>query len=670
MRFYSGRYRFHALLILAMSCGGGSQLEPRFVAVHNTMSAMGMAQSGPISEGSLGEGNEARFDVHLDGGQCYTVVALGTGGVRDIDLRVVGAGDDELGRDVTHDRQAAAQVCPGRSGDFQIVLQMADGSGGYLVSYWSGGSTGGGISRVARRQPIPTGPGGEGTCASPLELALGQSVHGDTTGAQHMMSGPCASGNAPERVYRFEMDQRAQVTVSLTSSYDGAIYILRECGQLNTLVDCNDDNPDTSHSRIDTMLEPGTYYLVVDGYGDASGGYDVAVSVSPMQALGQICGGATALTSGQQVSGTTVGGADYFQATCAGGARAPDQVYSIQVPARSRFRARLDTNTHDGALYLRSTCDDTTSEIACNDDFGDTRRSRISSILDPGEYFLYADGYTGANAGTFDIRADLASPQGGTAAGDTCATPARLNPGAAFEIDTFEAADDMSGSCGGGGAADVVYSLDVRARSQFRATVRDAEFAGAMYIQRTCGDASTEVACQPIQITSNSATESTMEATLTPGQYSLVFDGSRPDAFGAANVQVELTDLQAVERVCRRAPVLRPGRTVNGDTSGESDDFRASCAGGAQSNDKVYRIRLTRRMQVRVTMTSDFDGALHLRRDCADATTEVACNDDHENNRTSRIETTLDRGTYYVVVDGFRTGSQGTYSLELETSRP
>lgn len=665
------RINLLALLVAltCLSCGGSGQLEPRFVAVHNAMSAMGMAQTGPISEGSLGEGNEARFDVRLEAGQCYTVVALGSSGVRDLDVRIVGAGDDELGRDVTHDRQAAAQVCPGRSGDFQIVLQMVDGSGGYLVSYWSGGGSRG-ISRVARTHPIPGSVGGAGTCAEPIELSVGQSVHGDTTGAQNMMTGPCASGNAPEQVYRFEMDQRAQVTVSLTSSYDGAIYLLRECGQMNTMIECNDDNPDTSHSRIDTMLEAGTYYLVVDGYGDAAGSFDVAVSVSPMQALGQVCGGATVLTSGQQASGTTVGAVDYFQATCAGGARAPDQVYSIQVPSRSRLRARLDTNTHDGALYLRSTCDDTTSEIACNDDFGDTRRSRVSAIVDPGEYFIYADGYTGGNAGTYDIRADLASVQGGNAQGETCATPARLNPGTPFEIDTFEASDDMAGSCGGGGAADVVYAFDVRARSQFRAVVRDAEFAGAMYIRRTCADTSTELACQAIQITGNSATESTLEATLTPGQYFLVFDGSRPDAFGAATVQVELTDLQAVERMCRRAPLLRPGRTVNGDTSGASDDFRASCAGGAQSNDEVYRIRLTRRMQVRVTMTSDFDGALHLRRDCADATTEVACNDDHENNRTSRIETTLDRGTYFVVVDGFRTGSQGTYSLELETSRP
>ena len=100
------------LLLALTACGGGSsQLEPRYVAVHNAMSAMGLAQTGAISEGSLPEGAEARLTVRLGAGSCTTFVALGSSGVQDLDVRVVGEGDRELGRDVTHDRQAAAQVC-------------------------------------------------------------------------------------------------------------------------------------------------------------------------------------------------------------------------------------------------------------------------------------------------------------------------------------------------------------------------------------------------------------------------------------------------------------------------------------------------------------------------------------------------------------------------------
>jgi hypothetical protein len=68
-------------------------------------------------------------------------------------------------------------------------------------------------------------------------------------------------------------------------------------------------------------------------------------------------------------------------------------------------------------------------------------------------------------------------------------------------------------------------------------------------------------------------------------------------------------------------------------------------------------------------MSSTYDGALHLRRDCADASTELACNDDQNDNRHSQIEGTYDRGTYYVIVDGFQTGNVGSYSLELTVER-
>ena len=44
------------------ACGGADpHLEPRYVAVHNAMTAMGMAQSGAISEGSLPQGADARI---------------------------------------------------------------------------------------------------------------------------------------------------------------------------------------------------------------------------------------------------------------------------------------------------------------------------------------------------------------------------------------------------------------------------------------------------------------------------------------------------------------------------------------------------------------------------------------------------------------------------------
>ena len=56
--------------------------------MHNTLSSMGYAQTGSISEGSLPESAEASVEVELRGGECYAFLALGVDGVTDINVRV------------------------------------------------------------------------------------------------------------------------------------------------------------------------------------------------------------------------------------------------------------------------------------------------------------------------------------------------------------------------------------------------------------------------------------------------------------------------------------------------------------------------------------------------------------------------------------------------------
>lgn len=653
------------LVILALfwaGCGGAqaSRMEPRFVAVHNAMAAMGMAQTGAISEGSLPQGADARIRIRLEGGECYTFVALGSGGVADIDVRVVGEDDEDIARDTTHDPQAAAQACPDESGEYSVIVRMVSGQGDYVVSSWSGAvGGGGGGTRTARRG------GDQGTCESPIALTVGTPITGTTTGGQSRTQGSCVRGNAPERVYRIEVANRVQLGAVLQSTYDGALYLLRECGQEQSELACNDDAPNTQRSQIDATLEPGTYYLVVDGYNTEAGDYELIVSTSELQPLAAICGDAPPLQVGQPMQGTTAGQPNYFQATCAGGARSADRVYRVDVQARSRMRLRLESD-HDAAIYVRRSCEDPTTEIACNDDYVDQRHALVTAVLEPGRYFVYADGFGTGNQGDYTINAEIAPEAGGGAAGDSCTDNAQATPGQRVNVDTLAARDDTSGSCGGSGAPDVMYRVDVQNRSRLRATINEPQFAGAVYIQRSCGNAQSEVMCAAIQQGAPGA----IDATVTPGTYWVVVDGASPDQFGAAGVDIHVDDLAALERDCRTAPMLRPGRSVSGNTTSTSDRFQASCAGNAESNDVVYRLRLTRRQIVRLNVTSDYDSALYLRRDCADRNSELACNDDNQDNRHAFIETTLDAGMYYVVVDGFRTGNNGTFTLDVQTSNP
>lgn len=678
-----------------VACGGvESQLEPRFVAVHNAMAAMGLAQTGSINEGSLPEAANAPITQHLEAGQCYTYVALGGSGVDDIDIRILDDSGTEIGRDGTRDRQAAAQACPDTTGDYQVIVEMREGDGEYTVTAWSG------APRAAGSVASGSGAGGgQASCTRPLPLDIGRQVHGNTSTGTNSLAGSCAGGESPEHVYLLRIDQRLQVTAVLTSSFDGALYLQRTCGEMDSELACNDDSPDTSRSQVASTLDPGTYYLVVDGYSGA-GEYDLVVSTTQPQPISAICGDAPVLTAGQAITGTTVGQADSFSATCGNSAHGSDRVYRLDVAARSRVRIHQQSD-EDGVLYLRSQCADATTELVCNDDFRDQQHSLVSTVLDPGSYFVYTDGFSAGASGGYSIQADVAPESGGGAANDACGSAAPLTAGAPTPVDTFTATDDLAGSCGGTGSPDVVYRIDATGRSRVRVTFADPEFAGVAYLRRACADTATEVACTvipggnggsvppptpvpapivavppggartgPTPPTPRVQTPGMLEAIVTPGTYYLIVDGVSATEFGSVRATVAVDDIAAMERTCRQAPQLRPGNSVTGNTANGSDSMHASCAGGAESNDQLYRLTLRNRSTVRLTLSATFDAALYIRRDCLEQSTEVACNDDSSDNRHSFIEQTLDAGTYYVVVDGFRTGNNGDFTLDVAVGAP
>lgn len=649
--------------LLAMSCGGGTRgaLEPRFVAVHNAMTAMGLSQSGSISEGSLPNGGTSRVDVQLQAGQCYTFMVFGTDGAENLDLSLANAAGEELGRDTTHDREAALHACAREAGHHALTITMATGQGGYISSFWSAGTGSGGFGG-GRQGGHAIAAQGAGSCAEPMPLTLGAPTSADTRGGTSVMEGSCARGSAPERVFAFAVDVRSQVSVTVESQFDGVVYITRQCGVADAEVACNDDAGGTTRSQVQATLDAGTYFAVVDGYREQAGSFDVIVSVTEAPSVTAVCTDAPLLTAGQAQRSSTAGVPDSFQATCAGNARAPDRVFKINAAQASRLRVRQQSS-YDGALHLRRTCEDLSSEIACNDDFGDSHHSMLSGMLTPGDYYLIVDGYGGSEAGDFELTTELVAASGGNAAGDTCQQPEASPVGRVVDLDTIQAHDDNTGTCGGQGAADVVYQLNVTARSRLRATIEGNEFAGALYLQSRCGDTGSEISCERFTVNHKAPV---IDTNVAPGQYVLVVDGATPNDFGAGRLNVQVDDLAALERVCRAAPQVRPGHEERGSTALSSDRFQATCANNAQSNDAVYQLVVRRRSLAKIALSADYDSTLHLRANCTEVSSEIACNDDQGDNRHSALEAALDPGTYYVIVDGFRTGNQGNYTLNVQ----
>ncbi len=661
------------LLTLGVGCTGPLTTHGRFIAVHNAFEAVGLSQVGHISEGSLGDGGTARFPMDLEN-QCYTFVAFAGGGVRDVDVTLLDANNQRVAGDTSHDTQASVQFCPTARGRYTLALRMAAGGGTYTLSSWRGSPRGAGGSNTAS-----SGEGDGGGCPNATPITIGQTVTGDTSRGRSNNVGSClGDGDAPELVYSLTIERRLLVTVAAEQDYDGALYIRSNCDEPQSELPnaCNDDDNDTSHSRVSTVLEPGTYYIFADGFGDAHGSFTLTVTGGDVPSPQEVCQQATALTVGQAMSGQTSGDANVFQGTCANHTPGPDHVYRLEVPQESRLQLYQESD-YDGALYIRRACADSNTELACNDDADDVQHSRVNTIVPPGTYYVFSDGYSAQASGNFTLEADLAPVAGGSGmAGDTCADAQALTSGQTVEGNTFLAHDDVTTPCGAAQEGyDAIYRLEVQARSRVRVYFESNDNRqGVIYLTRACGTsgatpANANIACRAGAIGDDNA----VDAVLDRGTYYVVVDSAQPRAFGRYRLTARVEDLAALDRVCRAAPALRTGQTVTGTTAGD-DRFQSSCAGGSHNPENLYRLALRRRSFVRLALTSTtpgYDPSIYVRATCADPSTERACNDDVPGDtRHSLIEATLDAGNYTVFVDGFGSHNAGGYSLEVTINQP
>jgi len=653
------------VLAFAAGCGGrASQLGAREGSVHDALTGLGFSEAGARSEASLDEGGTMQFPLHLDPGQCRAFVALGSASIDDLSIEVLRGDGMRVARDESHGRDATATYCSNSSSDVEVVVTALHGHGEVVLATFDAAGAGGARSGAA---------GFASNCATAEAIELGASVTGSTAGGRHSVDGSCFRGEAPEVYYQLSVAVASMVSLDLTSEYDGSLYVLRECGSGQEL-GCNDDyQSDRRHSHLDLEMQPGTYIVVVDGYGGESGSFELNVRGEPLVPLADLCSQAPVLVAGTTFQGTNDGALDRFQATCANGGGGRDRVHRLDIAAPSRVRLVQQTPDYDGALFLRRTCDTESTELACNDDWNGIASSVITTRLDPGTYYVYSDAYVSEerpSTGAYTLLAEVAPAVGTGVASDSCANDeAPLTANATFTVDTIAARDDLQGSCGGQGGADIVRRIHVTARSSLKVTFGASQFNGVAYVRRTGCDGA-EVLCRAFTPSTRSDGVTTLDSVLDPGDYVLVVDGADVESFGSVEARLELTDLAAVERMCREAPALTSGRQVSGNTSGRTNSFEATCARGATSADQIYRLVLRRRSFVAVRMESQgWDGALHMRRgDCAATSSEVSCNDDSGDTTHSLIEGNFDAGTYYVIVDGYDSSNSGAFRIQADVT--
>jgi hypothetical protein len=512
-----------------------------------------------------------------------------------------------------------------------------------------------------------------GTCESPIPLAAG-SVADNTRRGEAASVGTCGASEAKELVYLLEVPRRQRIILEVEpNGFDSVLYVRKDdCASKEAEVACNDDAVTTASkrsggtrgSRLDEIFDAGRYWVFVDGYNNEAGAFRLNVEISDVPTLAEACAKATPLV--QRASGTLTGAFNHAAGTCDRG-RGPDALYRLDLSQRARARLVLHTDEFSPVLHLRRSCVDEQSEIGCTDAGIRSEEATFASVLDRGSYAVFADSADKSAHGRYSLDVDLAPEAGTGTRGDACgdAIPIGTDDPAASG-DTFTARDDFAGSCAAPGAPDVVYRFEVVRRSRVTAKLLAEEGDHALVLMRSCTDRASEISCGGV-----------VDEILTPGSYWLVVDGTTKGPFGRYTVQLRAKDVVAQEAACRAAPALTLGQTVTGTTAGAPDHFAESCAGredAQASGDKVYRLTLAARTHVSFTLsTPNHDGVLAIRRACTDppkakslAVNEVGCNNDSPDRTHSKLDRTLDAGTYYVVVDGHQGKNEGPFTLEAK----
>ena len=95
-----------------------------------------------------------------------------------------------------------------------------------------------------------------------------------------------AGGRGPEAIYRLVLDGPVELGVEVTSEVDTIVELRRGCTDGHEVLACVDDTPDARHSGFRQVVEPGTYFLVVDSYSpDAGGAFHIEVWMAPQDVV-------------------------------------------------------------------------------------------------------------------------------------------------------------------------------------------------------------------------------------------------------------------------------------------------------------------------------------------------------------------------------------------------
>jgi hypothetical protein len=209
-------------------------------------------------------------------------------------------------------------------------------------------------------------------------------------------TGPfCGGSGGADVTYGFVLDEWRSLSISTVSAFTPRVYLRKDSCADGQVVACGSNLIDTG------VLEPGTYFLVVDSDGNLQkGNFSLTLVPSPPDApANDSCAMPQQLVFQNNVgkaSGMTLFSNDLYSAAC-GGDGAPENTFTFVVPPGT---SKLDINVdadYDPVIYMvKDNCEG--GLIACIPD-----SSYQMGWPGPGTYFLFLDGKTANDKGLYEL---------------------------------------------------------------------------------------------------------------------------------------------------------------------------------------------------------------------------------------------------------------------------
>jgi hypothetical protein len=281
----------------------------------------------------------------------------------------------------------------------------------------------------------------------------------------------------------------------------------------------------------------------------------------------------------------------------------PEMVMLLTLTEPSNVEVNFEDPTASFSAYIRSSCDDGTAQISCNETLS---RPLRALNLEPGEYFLFLDSHT----------ADMAVAPSDFPLVDISITSlvTECNDGIDNDGDNLIDLDDVG--C---------------ARGSDQSEADPALVPACSDGQDNDGD----------------------ELVDYPADEGCEAAGSRYESPGCLNIEAS-------------AVIGMEGGIVSINTEGLIDNYDPRCNSTTDAaGEQMVELHLDQPAQVNLTLSNpSFDAVLYVRSDCETEEPNGYCNDsDPEALSFLRLE----RGRYFIFVDGYSTGS-GTAELNVEVT--